>query len=521
MNGSERVGWVLSRFLRDRRAGGTALTAVLFTLMSLGGIAFASDHVWLVYQRDLLKAMTDAASVATTLALQKDKSVSEAQLETTATRYILANIPAGMRNQVKDTLEVTVTPHRAEGIVDVSATADLGGAIFGQWLWGKVASKTQVASGTEQIEVAGGIIEVALALDITASMNGYVGKRKKETKIKAVKEAARDLVEILADAGGDVAVGLVPWHHRVKFDQKTRTRWDDNRWALYPTQQRYPNPDNGKRPSESYTLPPKSTLPKSERAWKGCVDQRQTSGQDPPGLTAVLPKDAPFTMGFYSPTAPNNYRNDKRAKSIAFTCYPNQDFCYDDPSQIKKPRPRKWSPQEKCTDFPTILPLTTDMDTAKGSIKNLKAEGGATYLTLGVIWGHRLLAPTWLGVWGDPVHPIDLSQHEHAQKSLVLLTDGLDNFRPADVAENHLSQACRAAKDDGIKVYVIAVNKSRLFRSNRKNHYTEFGQSLVDCSSSYEDPGGQYIFFDNATPENLRGAFRQIGQQIKRFRRVY
>ena len=35
------------------------------TLMSLGGFALTSDHTHLVYQRDTLKAATDAASFAT------------------------------------------------------------------------------------------------------------------------------------------------------------------------------------------------------------------------------------------------------------------------------------------------------------------------------------------------------------------------------------------------------------------------------------------------------------------------
>ena len=34
------------------------------TLMSLGGFALTSDHTHLVYQRDTLKAATDAASLA-------------------------------------------------------------------------------------------------------------------------------------------------------------------------------------------------------------------------------------------------------------------------------------------------------------------------------------------------------------------------------------------------------------------------------------------------------------------------
>ena len=53
-------------FVRCRRAAATALTAAVFTLMSVAGIALTSDHTHLVYQRDTLKAATDAACLAAT-----------------------------------------------------------------------------------------------------------------------------------------------------------------------------------------------------------------------------------------------------------------------------------------------------------------------------------------------------------------------------------------------------------------------------------------------------------------------
>ena len=498
-------GWVLPRFLRDRRAAGTALTAALFTIMSLAGIAFASDHVWLVYQRDLLKVATDAASVAATKALGAlDPSLKKDAVTTVlhpiATRYILANIPAGSRERAADTLAVTIDSNLKTRTVHITATADLGGAIFGSWLWGTGVGETQVKSGTERIASRGGLIEVALALDITGSMVATLGSG---TTMTVVKEVAQEIVDIL-DAGSDsVAVGVVPWHYRVKFDHATKTRWEDNGWALYPTQQVYPNPDNGDRPPESYTLP--TTKP---GAWKGCVDQRTTTGSNPPGLTAVSPKVTPFNMGFYSPTPNNNYANDKRAKSIAFTCYPDQDYCYDPDEN------GAMEPQWNCRDTATILPLTTNVETVKNHLGGLEAEGATTYSTLGLIWGHRLLDPTWRDIWGDPVHPIDLSQHEDAQKALVLLTDGKDNFHKDS---SHRATACQEAKDDGIKVFVIVA----LNGQGAVGYDFSFKRSMENCSSNHSNDPGQYFFFyEDVTPEELQDTFRSIGQQLAQFRRV-
>ena len=123
----------LTRFFHDRRAGGTAVTAGMVTLMSLGGIALAGDHINLVYQRDLLKAASDSASMAATRHLTSlGSGATQADLERIARRYVLANIPEEKRARVATTLSLTVTANRAAGTVNVDARADLGGLVFGR-----------------------------------------------------------------------------------------------------------------------------------------------------------------------------------------------------------------------------------------------------------------------------------------------------------------------------------------------------------------------------------------------------
>jgi len=161
-------------------------------------------------------------------------------------------------------------------------------------------------------------------------------------------------------------------------------------------------------------------------------------------------------------------------------------------------------------EFPPIQPLTKVSAKVEQGINNLIASGDDTYSAIGVLWGHRLLAPTWRSMWGDPVHPVDLSQRQGAQKALVLLTDGRDTYPryTKAILEQHRQTACKAARDAGIKVFVIGVgNLSR--------------ESLTRCSSQADDPSGQYLFlYQNATSENLQAAFQSIGRQLIRFRRT-
>ena len=51
-------------FLRDTRAGATALAAAAVTVMTVGAAALISNYVWLVDQRDVLKSASDAGAVA-------------------------------------------------------------------------------------------------------------------------------------------------------------------------------------------------------------------------------------------------------------------------------------------------------------------------------------------------------------------------------------------------------------------------------------------------------------------------
>ncbi len=505
--------------------------------MSLGGFALTSDHTHLVHQRDVLKAATDAASLAATRHWQQalghltdDNDIKDA-LKPIAERYIRANIPENRRDTP---LQVTLTLHHGVGMVDVSATADLGGIIFAKWMLdddAAGASKlTRVETRTERLEAGSSTIEVALAIDSTKSMNDTISGQTstasgEDSRLTIVKRAAAALVDILASVGGDsVAVGVVPWDYRIRLDANMQTRWEDNGWAQYPTQRYYERPYKTSTAGEWQTLP--ATRPE---AWQGCLDQRAISGDNPPGLSAALPTQTPFVMAFYTPMIDNYHvLSDGKRRPIAYTChgdapnnYSQQSVCYSDsaywsyyPPQFECP-----TPSATANAVSPILPLTTDTDVVKSKIQGLQAKGNATNSTLGVAWGHRLLAHGWKTVWGDATHPMNPETHPQTLKALVLLTDGADNYPDIsrnigrDVVNERRDQACTAAKKAGIKVFTIAAMD--------KNRVGDLADPLKKCSSQADDPNGNYVFTDNVRSEDLEEVFREIGQQLVRFRRVY
>ena len=534
---------LLPSFVRCRRAAATALAAAVMTLMSVGGIAMVSDHAHLVYQRDTLTAAADAATIATTrhlvtLSPSLTDADMNAALKSMAERYILVNMPESLREDVAESLVLNLTANRSAGTVNIVAQADLGGIIFGNWLYGNPVEAIQVASGTERLE---SITEVALAIDVTHSMNSLLSDRRSRienallsdgrSRIEAVKTAAQDLVATLTQ-DGTAAIGLVPWDYRVRLDLTTRTRWEDRGWAHYPAQRYYPLPTLLAHPGNRAWYPDPygvgssgetHPLPSKPEVWQGCVDQRNTSGPNPPGLSVALPTTEDplrFPMKMYSPVY-HNMTTQTNTSAISFECYDqHQNHCYDDSSHANHQLPQFSCPET----LPTISPLTTDSSEILEQIENLQptsdSYGGywpATYSALGVVWGHRLLAPTWRTIWGEnAVHPMDpatLDQTQYPegmQKVLVLLTDGDDSHLPANVHENHLGTACTAAKNAGIKVFVVAAMRANETLEDR----------LEQCSSQADDPTGTYVFVNNSTTEALRSAFQQIAQQFVRFRRV-
>lgn len=531
----KRDVWRLRRpadFFADRSAIGTALAAAFFTLMGLGGIALVGDHVYLTYQRDLLKIAADAAGLAVAYRLPifgsdvTDEQV-KAALKPVARRYILANVPEAKRQQAQDTLELTLTPNRKAGTVLVEAKADLGGIVFGRWLYGEVAGKTQVKSGTERIV---GITEVALAIDVTSSMvytpAGAWSPRGSDNRIETVKRAALDLVKILtADGNGQTAVGLVPWNYLVRLNADTRTRWEDQGWVSYPTQRTYPKPYKGALNGETHTLPARNgaswwgcvdqrslcTVNDKANPWNGCLSQHRTDSTSPPGLSLALPSVEPFTMLFYPARTPYPLND-----SISYQCRADADeeqqYCYEDSHLplANQPDPHLKDSQFGCWGGGgrEILPLTTDTDQIERATKALRAGGTSTYSTLGLVWGRRLLDHTWRSAWGDNrTYPVDPAKHTGVQKVLVLLTDGEDNH--IGEAEAHRQHACQAAKDDGITVFTIAA------MATAGRRFDALKQALKDCASKPE-----YAFVNNATSKALENTFQTIAAQLARFRRI-
>ncbi len=565
-----RTPAVLRRFLRGTRAA-VGIAAALLTVGTVAGAALIVDHVWLYDQRDVLKAAGDAASLAASDHLIRNPGASDADLEVIAERYVLINLahlPSKQLDEAKRTL--TIDLKRVHGTVNVIAQADLGGTLLSRHLLGGY-------EGPDSIKVEAGVVtdaypaEVILAIDTSNSMSTNLKGVGTDTsslpsdrtcsassiyqecsRMEIVKRAALELVGILEpNAPNRVAVGVVPWHIQVRLDTEpggTADTWASKGWADYPTHRRYEVPYLNCERGNSSTctnLPAgvEEALPASApQEWKGCLNEDRVDA----GGTAALPpldelfdppsRNAPFAQGYFTSGFGTAHQcHDPR--SADFPADLTFQLCDMVPPGLSSAPGGhringRLSPQYACRPgTETILPLSTAPAKIRETIEALAPVGGLTYSALGVLWGQRLLTPSWKNAWGGsgahPVGPGD-PDADKVRKAIVLLTDGEDTYcglgnhscedSPLGMAR---ADACEAAKKAGTEIFVVAAMKP-------SHISTSFEDALTACSSEgdAEYPagtrraGGKYIFPNNATPERLEAAFADIGRQLRTLRRI-
>ena len=402
----------LGRFLRDTRAGATAITAAALVMMTLGGTALIVDHLWLVGQRDALKSAADAAAVAATLELlelpsnMSDGEV-EAALQPTAERYVRfnvsGNLPADARRRMEETLEVSLMVDRAAGVVDVAARADLGGTLLSALL-------LDYAGPEDGIAVEAGVgaevnpIEVVLAIDISGSMRrdleGNWAHHSPDNRINTVKRAAAEpgrdpesrRVEAGRGRGGAMASQRPPRRERpggmgaqglgeVPGFAPLRQDVPVHAGAGVPLAGRGPVPalpgrDNLERlPGRAPHLRGRARglRPRRERARSPLVRPLRP-GLLPCRLRIRLPVPGAAPAGRVL-AAVLLRRHERPAGPCRQQARGIQYGCEAEP--------------------PPILPLTSERRAIESAIGRLEADTGETHSALGVLWGQRLLSHSW------------------------------------------------------------------------------------------------------------------------------
>ena len=545
----------LRHFIRDTRAGATAVVAAAVVLMTLGAGAVVADHLLLVDKRDTLKSAIDAAGTAATLELgrllDQNPNLTDAEIESAlvpvARRYIelnLEHLPEDRLTRAKVTLAVELAVDRVLRTVDVDAATDLGGTLLSESL---PMLKDTVPSGATragaQVESLVEPVEVVLAIDVSYSMDRRLNTDRAcddcaDSRMNVVKRAASRLVDILApSAENRVAIGVVPWHHFVRLDADAASTWETNGWAVYPTSRLYPQPY--KCGWQECSPPPpafaQNTAPSAPQDWNGCLDgdrigvgavRKHAALPDSVDDWLDAPLDRPAAQAFYPAGRGHAYQclttpfPHGATKQI---CFSGTRYSYYTNTHTYAAKPLN-DPEMGCADDnPPILPLSNDATEVKTAIDALAPIGDVTDSALGVVWAQSLLESSWNEAWGGGAHPIDPTSTEGVElrKVIVLLTDGEDT-KCGVYSNRHCggtqlgfspSEACSAAKAKGTEIFVItAMHQNRVSNS--------LATTLRACSSESDDSDNTYTFIGNVTDDDLETAFADIANQLRSVRRI-
>jgi Flp pilus assembly protein TadG len=314
-----------------------------------------------------------------------------------------------------------------------------------------------------------GKVDVSMVFDVSGSM-GWSGK------MNALKDAARDAVDILLPTGstadmGDVRIAMVSYSYmmdagdyftKVTNENPTRTYYDSTTgWNKVCVK------TNKKGKCKKYKWE-YGTDTISKTVTNTCVKERIGSeaftDADPGPNAWIEPAEATYDL-------------------------------YND----------EWN-VETCNPIPP-LPLTDNRGSLKNYINGLYASGG-TAGHIGIAWGWYALAPTWNSVWPSASKPLGYKEPDSA-KAMILMTDGdFLNWYNADEGDgDSFDQSkilCDNIKAEGVRIYTVA------FQAPTKGK-----QILEYCAS-----GTEFAFTPDSANE-LRDAYAKIATSISDLRIRY
>lgn len=148
-----------------------------------------------------------------------------------------------------------------------------------------------------------------------------------------------------------------------------------------------------------------------------------------------------------------------------------------------------------------ILPLTSNMASARRSINGLKPRGW-TYIPSGITWGWRTLE-------GElPKKVAEAPAKDDHKRVMVIMTDGENTRSKSGLthegenlnnANRKTARLCESVKNDDIEIYTIAYALDDKFTKNL----------MRKCASSTAN------FFDAGTAADLEKAFEEIGRNLE------
>lgn len=503
----------------------------VFLLVLVASVAVDMARAQILHTK--IQSSLDASALAAAAAIPSTPPGTTTQEWATqqAQRYFDANFPAGYLS----TSAITVNAVLSNGDTSVSLTATSTQQTTFLKMIGidtvNVAASTNVVRSTE-----GQGLELVLVLDNTGSMNGTVNTNTTVTKLEALKDAANTLLDSLYGLTNDTApnlfVGIVPFSQAVNIGQ------DHKNWITNG------NGQTGQAALNTYDWGPGGR-------WGGCVMIQ--NGSYGWRSSTLLPTTNRFRPYWYPPEPAAN-----ETEANDLLAYFGWYWNYNPSPPLPEP-PAAWritgwrndsvlpatylSPLNNVTQGPNLgcpQPIT-QMTASKSSVKsaiNGMIGTGDTFIPEGIVWGSRMLSPTWRPYWGGEMAannlPLDYNTAT-SRKAIILMSDGWNHFWPfnfsaynfvwraqANIFNPYYSsgtpeatldyitnEICNELKANGVTIYTIGFGR---VGTDPEDTGSVNATMLEQCATDSDH------FFLAPTNEELQEAFRKIAVSLTNLR---
>lgn len=500
-----------ARFAADERGAIAILAALTLTLM-VGAVGGAVDFGRVYSARLETQAALDAAVLVAGRKLQV-RDVTEGEAKSAAATFFDNNKSDWVSTTELDIQIADGT--RITALASVRVPATLASILGVPYFDIAVRSSVQLAAGGG----AGGNLEMAVALDVTGSMcDDGVGPCRSGTKLDALKEAAKDLVNIVVwedQSKYTSKMALIPFSTMVRVGPNgggsaimTALTNLGPTWSGWLQICTAGSGSSGSETGGNWSC--SASEPRYQASWKlaPCVTDRTGSAE----FTDTRPGSAAWLNGHDGTLMPWAIDSTGAAPSSGVGATAS------DPSY-------QWNynPTGTCYDVAEaneMTPLSSDRASLVGKIENLDAFGATSgALAAAISW--YALSPEWSTIWPSASRPAAYGDLEirdagvpRLRKIAVLMSDGVFNtFRgwkdqsQQDVS-NRAKQICTAMKAKGIEIYTVAFELDSLAPAQR----AVAEDTLKTCGTDLQH------FYNAFDAEQLKTAFRDIALKVSTMR---
>lgn len=425
------MSMILSKKLQSFVGNRDGNVATLFGLMAipiLGVVGTAIDYGRAASLKSELQALIDGASLAATAEYAKTGSTQKANDRLRA--FVAEGLSRDGRSLLPKALPGEQPPALDDDYTKVILTGDQfdkESATIEPKLKTRIPTTVAALLDWNYFEVeaaakaglAGKKLELSVMLDITGSMCNSGSSCSSGTKLNAMKDAAKDLVDIIFTGNGaNTRVAVVPFSTSVNVGS----------YAAAATGQ----PATKQTTYSCYKNGRNRTCTQTEYR-TNCVAERNISGN------ARYEDDAPGS-GRYSTALWTTSSN--------ASCAPGNNA--------------------------SVLPLTNTRTAIEAKINGLSASGG-TAGHIGTAWAWYTISDKWASFWGSDHAPEPAAPD--LLKAAVLMTDGeYNNCQGGTSCSNSSSQAlsfCTNMKAQGIRVFTVGFDINNNSARNM----------LIECAS--------------------------------------